>query len=114
MVGALTSSVVGYIILMTVDVATQRGLAYFAIFLCTIGVCIAVPFYDYVQRAKHITVTGLPNERHLLSLDSVQHQQSERKSLNYGNSTFYRYALQLLAFVTLPIYHINPVIRTPC
>lgn len=38
MVGALCASLVGYIILMVVDMANQKGLAYFAIFLCTIGV----------------------------------------------------------------------------
>ncbi|KIM99928.1 hypothetical protein OIDMADRAFT_125871 [Oidiodendron maius Zn] len=37
MAGVLCLSVIGYIILMTVDVAKQRGVAYFAIFLCTIG-----------------------------------------------------------------------------
>ena len=38
MVGALSTSLVGYILLMTVNVTTQMGVAYFAIFLCTIGV----------------------------------------------------------------------------
>jgi Na+/melibiose symporter-like transporter len=38
MVGALSISLVGYLLLMFFDTATQKGVAYFAIFLCTIGV----------------------------------------------------------------------------
>ncbi len=38
MVGALSTSLVGYILLMTVDLTTNKGVAYVAIFLCTIGV----------------------------------------------------------------------------
>jgi hypothetical protein len=38
MVPVLTLSLIGYIILMVVDMHTQKALAYFAIFLCTIGV----------------------------------------------------------------------------
>lgn len=38
MVGVLCASLVGYAILMTVDMNSQKGVAYFAIFLCTIGV----------------------------------------------------------------------------
>ncbi|KAH8898749.1 retrograde regulation protein 2 [Thozetella sp. PMI_491] len=37
MTSILSLSVVGYILLLTIDVAAQRGVAYFAIFLCTIG-----------------------------------------------------------------------------
>lgn len=43
MVGILSISVVGYIILMTVNIETQRGVAYFAVFLTTIGVCVKIP-----------------------------------------------------------------------
>lgn len=43
MVGILSISVIGYIILMTVNIETQRGVAYFAVFLTTIGVCIGIP-----------------------------------------------------------------------
>jgi hypothetical protein len=39
MVGMLSISVIGYILLMTVSLETQRGVAYFAVFLTTIGVC---------------------------------------------------------------------------
>ncbi len=38
MVIALATNVIGYVLLMTVNIATELGVAYFAIFLCTIGV----------------------------------------------------------------------------
>ncbi|KAI3573525.1 retrograde regulation protein 2 [Fusarium oxysporum f. sp. albedinis] len=37
MSGILSLSLIGYILLLTIDVANQKGVAYFAIFLCTIG-----------------------------------------------------------------------------
>lgn len=43
MVGILSISVIGYILLMTVNIETQRGVAYFAVFLTTIGVCVGIP-----------------------------------------------------------------------
>lgn len=39
MFGILSISVIGYILLMTVNLETQRGVAYFAVFLTTTGVC---------------------------------------------------------------------------
>lgn len=46
MVGALSTSLVGYILLMLVNMTTQKGVAYFAIFLCTIGVSFRThPFF---------------------------------------------------------------------
>jgi hypothetical protein len=37
MCAVLIVAIVGYILLMTADLNTQKGVTYFAVFLCTIG-----------------------------------------------------------------------------
>lgn len=62
MVGILTISVIGYILLMTVNIETQRGVAYFAVFLTTIGVCAKIPYVFLSNLFVHIPDT---NPRHI-------------------------------------------------
>lgn len=80
MTAPLVLSVIGYAILLAVDIEKQIGIGYMAIFFCTIGVS-AKHLHRLLQSDR--LSSGVPNERHILCLDCREHPEPERSGFHH-------------------------------
>jgi len=96
MVVSLAISVVGYILLITVDL-DNIGLTYFAIFMTTVGVSFSnLPFpskASQYSRFMYVLIhgfLGVPNVADQQRMDRVQHSELKRPRLHERNADLYR------------------------
>lgn len=82
----LVLSLIGYAVLLGVNIDTQKGIAYMAIFFCTIGVSLSVNG-DFLLFSMLVALTGtelgISNECDILRLDSGQYPKPEHPGLHH-------------------------------
>lgn len=75
----LVFSLIGYAVLLGVNIDTQKGIAYMAIFFCTIGVSLLMQGNVISTVLKPLTLMGsdpgISHECHIVCLDSCQYSQ---------------------------------------